>query len=110
MIHNHKGDDFINTTEDKQVFTFDPESIHFHGYDFGGKISIFFQKDEKVVFKVAGRNSWCSMGETKYYPPKFMIGTLENNIFTKCYEINYTRKYAKQAKEKAVELAEKICP
>lgn len=110
MVHINKDDDFINTTEHKQAYTFDPKSIRFLGFNFGGKISIFFQNAGKVIFKVAGHNGWSRVGETSYYPPQFMIGTLENNIFTSYYEIDYTRKYAKQAKEKALELAEKICP
>ena len=82
-------EDFIRITERKEVYAFDREGIRFPGYDFGGKISIFFQKDEKVIFKVAGHNGWYSMGTTKYYPPMFMIGTLENDIFTKYHEIDY---------------------
>lgn len=80
----------------------------FPGYDFGGKITTFYQKGEKTIFKIAGHNGWYELGATKYYPPYFLIGTLIGDTFTQYHEIEYTRKYAKQAKEKALELVASI--
>ena len=100
--------EFIDVQEETKKHIFCRKSMRFYGYDYGGKISIFSQKDGKVVFKVAGHSGWYCLGTTKYYPPMLMIGTLYENVFTQYYEINYTRKYAKKAKEKSLELLESI--
>jgi len=113
MIHINKEHDFVEITECNKTYALDyaqhiREGIRFRGHDFGGKISVFFQKDRKAIFKVAGHNGVYTRRRTKYYPPQFMIGTLENDVFTKYYEISYTRNHTKEAKEKALELVEKI--
>ena len=105
-IHIDKERDFVEIKESKNDYIFDRESMSFTRHDFGGKISIFFQKDGNIIFRVAGHAGCYTRRRTKYYPPQLMIGTLENDVFTKYYEISYTRKHAKEAKERALKLVE----
>lgn len=97
-----------NYTNNPRPYKFNHTTNTFPCHDLGGKISKFYQENEKIIFKVAGHNSRYELGVTKYYPPFYMIGTLTGDTFNRYYEVEYTRKYAKQAKEKALELVAAI--
>lgn len=92
----------------KESICFDSESNNFPGRDFGTKPKIFYQNNNKVIIKIGGHSGWCGRGNFKYYPPYFMIGILNENFFEKYHTIEYTKKYTKQARLKAMELVEQL--
>lgn len=108
MLNLPKNDEDFIINDNKRILRFDNTTTTFQGRNMGGKITIFYQEDEKKIFKVTGHNGWYERGTTKYYPPYFLIGTLIGDTFTQYHEVEYTRKYAKQAKEKALELVAEI--
>ena len=71
--------------------------VYFLGVDRGGKAEIYFKENSNIIIKFSGHNSWCSRGDSKYYPPKFSIGKLqmlglENTIsYKEYYKIEFCK-------------------
>lgn len=89
----------------------------FSGVDMGGKITAIEGGFDNgpVIFKVAGHNSWESIGNTSYNPPHYIIGIIEgiddhgnNGTFHQKWEITYTKHHAKVAKATAYEIYETL--
>lgn len=62
-----------------------------------------------AVYQEPGGNSWYGRGETKYYPPVLYVGIIDKEgIYNIVVEIDYTRIFAKRAKNEALEIAIKL--
>lgn len=110
MSHFSKSEEVfeINTYQGgkvRRVKLSDPQHVCFPGYDMGtSNIKLVETQGKIAVFKVAGHSSWCGRGDSKYYPPYYMIGTLNGDEFTELHNVEYTRKNSKQASDKMKEL------
>ena len=80
--------------------------IRFTGIQYAGKIKIFKQDDNRIIFKVGGGSSWCSIGDSSYFRPQFLIGTVKESEFYERWNVEYGQSTRKEGKEKALEFYE----
>ncbi len=96
----------LNFSYNRKFIVFQNGEVKFPGIQYPGKIKIFKQDKNRIIFKVTGGSSWCSIGDSSYSRPQFLIGMIKEGEFYERWNVEYGQSTRKEGVSKAFEFYE----
>jgi len=97
----------LNDSRGRQFNIWQNGEVRFTGIQYAGKIKIFKQDGNRIIFKVGGGSSWCGIGGDSFYSrPQFLIGMIKDGEFHERWNVEYGQSTKKEGIGKALEFYE----